>query len=469
MKTDWQNVHSKIQEKRKKVTFSTMQIIAFGFLGVILIGSILLFLPISNQKPIQYLDALFVSVSAVCVTGLVTISPAAQFTVFGKIVLLGLIQIGGLGVIACTMAVFLAVRKKITMKSRVMIQQTYNLETLSGLVRFIIRILKGTFLVEGIGAVLFSFCFVPEYGLIKGIAYGIFHSVSAFCNAGIDILGTTSFIEYVNSPLINLTTMFLIVAGGLGFTVWHDMRVNLQDVVGQKRPLKRLFTRLHLQSKIVIIMTAGLLIGGTLGYFLLEYHNDATIGTLEFGEKLLASGFQSVTTRTAGFATVSQAELTSASKMFGCILMFIGGSPGGTAGGIKTTTMAILLLTCAAVIRGRKSTECFGRKLAETNVRSGIAIVFLTFAIWLVGLFGIAVLEPDERFIDLIYEATSAIGTVGLSADLTPSLTRGSHVILMILMYVGRIGPITMALVFSGREDVEAKFRDLPEKRIMLG
>ena len=203
--------------------------------------------------------------------------------------------------------------------------------------------------------------------------------------------------------------------------------MNLQDVAGQKRPLKRLFTRLHLQSKMVIVMTAGLIMIGTLGYFLLEYHNDATIGKLGFGEKLLASGFQSV------------------------------------------TTMAILLLTCAAVIRGRKSTECFGRRLAESNVRSGIAIVFLTFAIWLTGLFGLAVLEPDERFIDLMYEATSAIGTVGLSADLTPSLTRGSHVILMILMYVGRIGPITMALVFAGREDMQAKFRDLPEKRIMLG
>ena len=203
MKTDWQNVHSKVQEKRKKVTFNTMQIIAFGFLGVIFLGSILLYLPISNQEPIAYLDALFVSVSAVCVTGLVTVFPAAQFTLFGKVVLLGLIQIGGLGVIACTMAVFLAIRKKITMKSRVMIQQTYNLETLSGMVRFIIRILKGTVLVEGIGAVLFAFHFVPEYGFIKGVAYGIFHSVSAFCNAGIDVLGTSSFMEYVSSPLVS--------------------------------------------------------------------------------------------------------------------------------------------------------------------------------------------------------------------------------------------------------------------------
>ena len=319
MKTDWHNLHSKIQEKRKKVTFNTMQIIAVGFLGVILLGSLLLYLPISNREPIAYMDALFVSVSAVCVTGLVTIVPATQFTVFGKVVLLGLIQIGGLGVIACTMAVFLVIRKKITMKSRVMIQQTYNLETLSGLVRFIIRILRGTLLVEGIGAILFAFYFVPEYGFIKGLAYGVFHSVSAFCNAGIDILGTTSFMEYVNSPLISLTTMFLIVAGGLGFTVWHDMRVNLQDVAGQKRPIKRLFTRLHLQSKIVIIMTAGLIVIGMVGYFLLEYHNDATIGQLGFGEKILASGFQSVTTRTAGFATVSQAGLTSASKVFGCV------------------------------------------------------------------------------------------------------------------------------------------------------
>ena len=305
MKTDWHNLHSKVQEKRKKVTFNTMQIIAFGFLGVIFLGSILLYLPISNQEPIAYLDALFVSASAVCVTGLVTVFPAAQFTLFGKVVLLGLIQIGGLGVIACTMAVFLAIRKKITMKSRVMIQQTYNLETLSGMVRFIIRILKGTVLVEGIGAVLFAFHFVPQYGFIKGVAYGIFHSVSAFCNAGIDVLGTSSFMEYVSSPLVSLTTMFLIVAGGLGFTVWHDVRMNLQDVAGQKRPLKRLFTRLHLQSKMVIVMTAGLIMIGTLGYFLLEYHNDATIGKLGFGEKLLASGFQSVTTRTAGFATVS--------------------------------------------------------------------------------------------------------------------------------------------------------------------
>lgn len=468
MKVDW-HWHNIIQEKRKKATFNTMQIIAFGFIGVIFLGSVLLYLPISNHQPIAYIDALFISVSAVCVTGLVTVFPAAQFTLFGKIVLLGLIQIGGLGVIACTMAVFLVIRKKITMKNRVLIQQTYNLDTLTGMVRFIIRILRGTLLVEGIGAILFSFHFIPEYGFFRGIGYGIFHSVSAFCNAGIDLLGESSFTEYVKSPLVSFTTMFLIVSGGLGFTVWHDVHVNLKEVVGQKQPLRRLFTRLHLQSKIVITMTTGLILAGTLVYFCLEYHNEATMGNLNVFEKLMASGFQSVTTRTAGFATVSQADLTAGSKLFGCILMFIGGSPGGTAGGIKTTTMALLLLTCISVIKGRNATECYGRKIVESNVRSGIAIALVTFAIWLTGVLGITILEPGMRFIDILYEATSAIGTVGLSADLTPLLSRGSHIILMFLMYVGRIGPITMALVFAGREDVQSKFRDLPEKRIMLG
>jgi len=446
MKTDWQNVHSKVQEKRKKVTFNTMQIIAFGFLGVIFLGSILLYLPISNQEPIAYLDALFVSVSAVCVTGLVTVFPAAQFTLFGKVVLLGLIQIGGLGVIACTMAVFLAIRKKITMKSRVMIQQTYNLETLSGMVRFIIRILKGTVLVEGIGAVLFAFHFVPEYGFIKGVAYGIFHSVSAFCNAGIDVLGTSSFMEYVSSPLVSLTTMFLIVAGGLGFTVWHDVRMNLQDVAGQKRPLKRLFTRLHLQSKMVIVMTAGLIMIGTLGYFLLEYHNDATIGKLGFGEKLLASGFQSVTTRTAGFATVSQAELTSASKLFGCILMFIGGSPGGTAGGIKTNRLVLAMKMMRTRLRQQQHPNAIIRirldgVIQETEALHSVMIFIVAYLMLILAgtvfgtIFGVDLMTSFSGAVASIGNVGPGFGEVGSMDNFSalPGVFKLSNSLLMLL------------------------------------
>lgn len=461
-----------MKEKTKsprKVRLSTMQIIALGFFGVIFLGGLILWLPVCNQKPIAFLDALFTSVTSVCVTGLVTVVPAEQFTLLGKVVVLILIQIGGLGVIACTAAFFLLLRKRITMKGRIMIQQAYGLDTLSGMVRFVIRILKGTFLVEGIGAVLFAIKFVPEFGAARGIWYGVFHSVSAFCNAGIDIIGDSSFIRYVDSPLVNFTTMFLIVMGGLGFPVWYDVITTVRQEGAKKVPRRRFLTRLGLQSKIVLTMTAFLILAGALGFFVLEFNNPNTIGSLSVPEKAMASAFQSVTTRTAGYASVSQSGLTDSSKMLGCILMFIGGSPAGTAGGIKTTTAAMLLLTAASVLRGRRDTECFGRKLENGVVRSGITIMLLTFLFWLAGVTALSVFEPGKDFIDLMYEASSAIGTVGLTADLTPQLTTASHVVLMSMMYVGRIGPVTMALVFAGKADKSAQFRELPEKKIMLG
>ena len=461
-----------MKEKTKsprKVRLSTMQIIALGFFGVIFLGGLILWLPVCNQKPIAFIDALFTSVTSVCVTGLVTVVPAEQFTLLGKIVVLILIQIGGLGVIACTAAFFLLLRKRITMKGRIMIQQAYGLDTLSGMVRFVIRILKGTFLVEGIGAVLFAIKFVPEFGAARGIWYGVFHSVSAFCNAGIDIIGDSSFIRYVDSPLVNFTTMFLIVMGGLGFPVWYDVITTVRQEGAKKVPRRRFLTRLGLQSKIVLTMTAFLILAGALGFFVLEFNNPDTIGSLSVPEKAMASAFQSVTTRTAGYASVSQSGLTDSSKMLGCILMFIGGSPAGTAGGIKTTTAAMLLLTAASVLRGRRDTECFGRKLENGVVRSGITIMLLTFLFWLAGVTALSVFEPGKDFIDLMYEASSAIGTVGLTADLTPQLTTASHVVLMSMMYVGRIGPVTMALVFAGKADKSAQFRELPEKKIMLG
>lgn len=459
-------------EKRKpiqKISFSTMQIIAMGFFGVIFLGAFLLWLPFSVQTPIAFLDALFTSVSAVCVTGLLTIVPAVQFTAVGKVILLLLIQIGGLGVIACTVAFFLLLRKRITMKERVMIQQSYGLDTLSGMVQYIIRILKGTFLVEGIGAICYSFWFVPKYGFGKGIAYGIFHSVSAFCNAGIDILGDSSFIKLSSSPIINFTTMLLIVTGGLGFTVWYDVRENTRKTLKNGLPHGRLFSRLTLQSKIVLVSTGALLLLGGTVFFLLEYHNPQTIGNMPLGEKLMASAFQSVTFRTAGFASVPQSELTAGSRLLGCLLMFIGGSPGGTAGGVKTTTVALLMLTGFAVLKGRKDTECFGRKLEASLVRSAVTIILVTFLFWLCGVTAITILEPNTDFLNIMYEATSAMATVGLSADLTPNLGRASQGVLMLLMYVGRIGPVTMALVFAGRSKLQTQLRTLPEKRIMIG
>lgn len=459
------------KKSARRLRFNTVQIVALGFLGVILLGGILLWLPVCNQKPIEFIDALFTSTTAVCVTGLVTIVPAEQFTLIGQIVLLLLIQIGGLGVIACMSAFFLILGKRISMKRRITIQEAYGLNTLSGLVRFVIRIIRGTFLVEGIGAVLFSLKFVPEYGAAKGVWYGVFHAVSAFCNAGIDIIGDSSFIRYATSPLVNFTTMFLIVMSGLGFPVWHDIAVNLkrQWTSEHKRPLKRLFTRLQLQSKIVLTMTGGLILLGTLGIFLFECGNPDTMGDMSIPQKLMASMFQSVTTRTAGFATVSQSGLHTGSKLLGCILMFIGGSPAGTAGGIKTTTMAMLLLTVICLLRGRKDTECFNRKIDSEIVRSGITIVMITFTFLMCGVMALAAFQPEEDFLNLLYEAVSAVATVGLTADLTPHLERASHVVLILLMYIGRIGPLTMALVFSGKSGKSVQFRELPEEKIMIG
>ena len=454
----------------RKLRLSTMQIVALGFMGIILAGGLLLWLPFSNRQPISFLDALFTAVTCVCVTGLVTVVPATQFTLIGKGIMLVLIQIGGLGVIACTSAFFLLLRKKISFRGRQMISQSYGLDTMSGMVKFIIRVLKGTFTVEAIGAVFYSIRFVQDYGVVKGVGYGIFHSVSAFCNAGVDLLGSNSLIGYAGSPLINFTTILLIVVSGLGFPVWYDILGNIKKAVRERgtRPLKWLFTRLELQSKVVLVMTGSLILFGTV-LFLLEYSNPATMGEFSVTKKLMASLFQSVTTRTAGFAAVSQSALRPGSRLLGCLLMFIGGSPTGTAGGIKTTTAAMLVLTVISVLRGRKDTECFNRKIDETVVRSGITISLVTFFFWMSGVTVLTILEPGQDFLNLMYEVTSAMATVGLTADLTPSLCRASHVVLMILMYIGRIGPVTMALVFAGRAERTTHFRSLPEGRIMIG
>ena len=456
-------------EALKRNRLSTMQILALGFLGTILLGGVLLYLPICNEQPITFLDALFTSVTAVCVTGLVTIVPATQFTLLGKVILLILIQIGGLGIIACVTGFFVILKRRITVRERIMIQETYNMQGLSGMIAFVLRILKGTFIIEGIGAILFAIQFVPEFGLIKGIGYSIFHSISAFCNAGIDILGSSSFMSYVNNPIVNFTTMFLIVMGGIGFTVWYDVAHNCKVVIEKKQSKKRIFTKLTLHSKIALVMTGFLLVAGTLLVFVLEYHNPETIGGMSLGDKLMTSAFHSVSTRTAGFATVSQAGLRPGTKFITTLWMFIGGSPGGTAGGIKTTTIAMLILTCLNVIYGKRDTECFGRKIPVENFRTGFSVVMVAFGFLLTGLTLLTVFEPEMDFLSLLYEAVSAIGTVGLTADVTPNLGMASKIVIMCMMYIGRLGPVTIALVFGTRKNMKERIRELPEQRIMVG
>lgn len=459
-----------IVKRKKSIRWNTLQITALGFLGIIFLGGLLLYLPVSNTRPIAFIDALFTSVTSVCVTGLVTVTPATQFTVFGKVILLILIQIGGLGVIACSVLFFFLLRRKIGLRERVMIQEAYGARQLGGIVRLVKRIIIGTLAVEGGGAFLYALCFVPEYGVIRGICYSVFHAVSAFCNAGIDILGENSLADYAVSPLVNMTTILLIILSGIGFTVWFDVMDNAKGLIHREVPGRWWFTRLKLHSKLAIVSTLVLIAAGTIFILLAEYHNPDTIGNMGLGQKLLAALFQSVTTRTAGFYTFSQGAMHEESKLFCAILMFIGGSPGGTAGGVKTTTFAMLFLACLTFVRGGNDTECMGRRISVANFRTGFCVIMVAFTVFITGTITILVIEPDSiPLVNVIYETASAVGTVGLTADLTPQLSRISQVVLMVMMYIGRLGPLTLVLTFAGKTHPRDKIRRLPAEQIMVG
>ncbi len=457
-------------KRKKSIRWNTLQITALGFLGIIFLGGLLLYLPVSNTRPIAFTDALFTSVTSVCVTGLVTVTPASQFTVFGKIILLILIQIGGLGVIACAVLFFFLLRRKIGLRERVMIQEAYGARQLGGIVRLVKKIITGTLAVEGGGAFLYAFCFVPEYGVARGICYSIFHAVSAFCNAGIDILGENSLADYAGSPMVNITTILLIILSGIGFTVWFDVMENAKRLFHREVPGRWWFTRLKLHSKLAVITTLILIAAGTVFIFLAEYHNPDTIGNMGIGQKLLAALFQSVTTRTAGFYTFSQGAMHEESKLFCAVLMFIGGSPGGTAVGVKTTTFAMLFLACLTFVRGGNDTECMGRRISVANFRTGFCVMMVAFTVFITGTITILAIEPDSiPMVNVIYETASAVGTVGLTADLTPHLSRISQIVLMVMMYIGRLGPLTLVLIFAGKTHPRDKVRRLPAEQIMVG
>ncbi len=457
-------------KRKRSIRWNTLQITALGFLGIIFLGGLLLYLPVSNTRPIAFTDALFTSVTSVCVTGLVTVTPASQFTVFGKIILLILIQIGGLGVIACAVLFFFLLRRKIGLRERVMIQEAYGARQLGGIVRLVKKIITGTLVVEGGGAFLYAFCFVPEYGVARGICYSIFHAVSAFCNAGIDILGENSLADYAGSPMVNITTILLIILSGIGFTVWFDVMENAKRLFHREVPGRWWFTRLKLHSKLAVITTLILIAAGTVFIFLAEYHNPDTIGNMGIGQKLLAALFQSVTTRTAGFYTFSQGAMHEESKLFCAVLMFIGGSPGGTAGGVKTTTFAMLFLACLTFVRGGNDTECMGRRISVANFRTGFCVMMVAFTVFITGTITILAIEPDSiPMVNVIYETASAVGTVGLTADLTPHLSRISQIVLMVMMYIGRLGPLTLVLIFAGKTHPRDKVRRLPAEQIMVG
>ncbi len=445
-------------------------IMVLGFALAILLGGVLLAMPFSNAggRWLRFDDALFTSCSAVCVTGLVTIVPASQFSAVGKLILLFLIQLGGLGIIACTMGAFLILKKQITLRSRVVIQEGYDLHTMTGIVVMLRYVLRGTFLVEGVGAFLYLFQFVPQYGFFRGVWYSVFHAVSAFCNAGIDLLGETSLEQYRTNPYMNLVTAGLILVSGLGFMVWRDLSLAARRVWSRECGILRALRRLRLHTKLALSMTLILLVGGTVGIFCMEFRNPDTIGAMSLGEKWVASLFQAVTTRTAGFFTIPQDRFLPESQLLCCLMMFIGGCPGGTAGGVKTTTVAILLANWWSVLKGTEDTECFRRKVMAANVRTAFAVFTAAFAAVVVGTMAILILE-QAGVMEALYEVVSAVATVGLTMGLTPVLSVAGKGVIILLMYLGRISPITLALIFASRMGKHGRGRRLPEERIMVG
>lgn len=426
---------------------TTSQIILLGFLLAILLGSALLALPISTRTgiPVPYLDALFTATTSTCVTGLVTLPTVSTWSTFGQIVILVLIQIGGLGIVTIVSWAMLLLRRKIGISTRLLIQDAFNLNTLSGLIRFVKKVLRGTFTVEALGALAYMTVFIPQFGT-RGIWISVFHSVSAFCNAGIDIVSENSFCAYVRDPIVNLVTCALIVLGGLGYIVWWDVL----RVAQEKKPRAPFWRRLTLQSKLAVFMTLFLILAGTAGFYFFERNNPLTIGEFSVPQKLQAALFQSVTTRTAGFATIAQQNLTNASAILSLLLMFIGGSPVGTAGGIKTVTVAVLAATAFSVVRGRNDVNLYHRRLSEQAIRKAVAVSAISFLIAFLSTLSLAVVT-DAPVLDILFETVSATATVGLSRNLTATLNGIGKTIIIITMYLGRVGPISLAFALSGK------------------
>lgn len=449
-------------------SLSTTQIIALGFFFAILTGTLLLCLPIAsaNGESTPFADSLFTATTSVCVTGLVVVNTAAHWSLFGKVVILILIQLGGLGVISLSTGIMMVIGRRITLRDRLLLEDAFNLNTLSGLVKFLRRVFKGTFIIEGLGAIGYALVFIPEFGLLRGIWYSVFHSVSAFCNAGIDLLGENSLGNYLTNPWINIVTMLLIILGGIGFIVWWDVLRIIQGIREKQIPREHCIRRLHLHTKIVLITTLILIVAGALLIFLLEFSNPATIGNLTVPQKILASFFQSVTTRTAGFLTFSQSGMKESTVLICLFLMFIGGSSIGTAGGIKTTTFALLILSTASTIKGSDHLVVCRKSVPHRTVQKALAVTLVSLFVLFLAILSLSLVQ-EGRILDIAYEATSAIATVGLSRDFTDNLHLAGKLIIITCMYLGRIGPISMAIFFSHKS--KSSLVSYPHEDVTVG
>lgn len=443
---------------KKNTKLKGVQILALGFLAVIIIGAIILTLPISSAsgETTNFLDALFTSTSAVCVTGLVTLDTGTYWSVFGQTVIMLLIEIGGLGFMSFTTLIAIILGKKITLRDRLILQDAMNTFDIQGLVKMVQYVLIFTVSVQLSGALLFSTQFIPKFGFVKGLFYSIFHSVSAFCNAGFDLFGNfSSLTGYSDNWVVILVASALIIIGGIGFAVWIEI-YNFKSI-----------KKLSLHAKMVILVTSILVIGGTVLMFIFEHNNPNTLANMNIGDKVVNSFFAAVTPRTAGFNSISTDGMTNAGNLLTIILMFIGGSPGSTAGGIKTTTIGVLLVTVICVIRGREDAEAFKKRFPKELVYKAVTLFFIGGVLVMGATMLLSYTEQGASFLSLLYETTSAFGTVGLTVGLTQKLSEVGKVLIMIMMYLGRVGPLTVVLsLMKNRNNNGVRY---PEGKILIG
>ena len=437
---------------RKTYKISPMKIIALTFVLIILVGAVLLTLPVAsrNGESCGFRPALFTATSATCVTGLVLYDTWSQWSGFGQVVIISLIEIGGLGFMSVASLMFFFLRKRIGLKERMIMAQALSLNDMDGVVRLQKTVLVGSLSIEAIGALILTLRFWPEYGLCNAAKWGVFHSISAFCNAGFDIFGCftpgASLIEFQSDPIVLLTLGSLVILGGLGFFVWEEVA------------RKRRFRDFSVYTKLVLIATAILLVSGTVLTLLTEWNNPGTLGPMSFGEKLLNGFFQSVTLRTAGFAAIDQGQLTDAGKGIAMIFMLIGGSSGSTAGGIKTVTAMVLWLFIATRARGKSTVSVFRRSVPDSQVLDAMTIATIVVVLALLGGIFISATSPIS-FTDGLYESVSALATVGVTTGVTTSLSIPAQLLMIVYMYFGRVGVLTISLGFLLGDRAEERFR----------
>lgn len=448
------------------------RLLVLSFLVLIILGTICLMLPISSKsgEVTPFVTALFTATSAVCVTGLSVVNTLEYWSDFGHFIILLCIQAGGLGFMTLISMGALIMRRRITLRNRLVMQEALSFSTVSGVVRFVRYVVFLTLAVEGIGACLLAVVFIPEFGMLRGLWYGIFHSISAFCNAGFALVEGDSLSYYVGNGIVNFTIMALIIIGGLGYVVladtWHVLSYKIK--APSHFTWKQTFGKLSLHTKIVWIMTAMLLLGGFVFFLGAEYSNPETLGMLTFKEKIYAAAFHSVTTRTAGFNTIPLAEMTDGSILMTIILMFIGGSPAGTAGGVKTVTIGVLVLCAFSTVRGSEDTVVFGKRISSQTIRRALTIIMIAGTV-VTCMLMILIFTENFSFLELLYEVISAIATVGISLGITPQLSVIGQLVIIMAMFIGRLGTITIAMALVAKQRQDKNLVEYPEESVIIG